>query len=46
MNNLTQFTTSQLIQELINRKLIEFTRYPLRINITTELINELKKDDY
>jgi hypothetical protein len=45
MNNLTQFTTVQIIEELIRRNLISFTRYPLKINITEEFINELSKDD-
>jgi len=46
MNNLSNFTTVQLVNELIRRNLIEFSRFPDRINITEEFINELKKDEH
>ena len=42
----TKLTTVQLVNELIRRNLIEFSRFPDRINITKEFIDELKKDDH
>ena len=44
MNKLTQFTTSQLIRELIRRKLIKIT--PQAVDLTEEFMNELKKDEF